>query len=223
MDEKIYFNNNNGDKLSAILSVPEDNSTKSIAILCHGLNSGKDSKTYSALNNILLNNNIATFRFDFYAHGESEGKIEDRSLEEFVEDVLKAIEYVKDKGYNNIGICGTSFGGVASVVAASKNNNIKTLVLKSTGMGQTSRKMSNYIKHFESKSWIKAGEKINIPTLILHGTHDTDVEIELAEELHKAIKTSKLNIYNEADHRFTKQEDFDKSIKEISEFIIKNI
>ena len=130
---------------------------------------------------------------------------------------------MKSKGYIDIGICGTSFGGVASVIVSSKNNAIKVLALKAAGMGQTSRKMSNYMKHFESKTWIKAGEKIKIPTLILHGIQDKDVEIELGKQLHQAIKTSKIIIFDEADHKFSRTEDFDRSIKEISEFIIKNI
>jgi dipeptidyl aminopeptidase/acylaminoacyl peptidase len=113
-------------------------------------------------------------------------------------------------------------GGVASVVAASKRNDVKVLVLKSTGMSQ-SRNMPNYAEHFKKKSWIEAGKKINIPTLILHGKKDEMVEIELGEALHNAIKNSKMIILDEADHRFSRKEDFDKSIREISEFIVKHI
>jgi len=223
MEEKIYFNNDRGDRLSGILSKPDVDTIVPIVILCHGLNSEKNSRTHMALEKVFLENNIATFRFDFFAHGESEGKIDDRSLEEFVENIQKDVEYVKSRGYKDIGLCGTSFGGVASVMVASRNHDIKVMALKAAGMGQTSRKMPNYMKHFETKSWIEAGKKVKIPALIIHGTQDKDVEIDLAEQLHKAIRTSKMIILDGADHRFSRTEDFDRSIKEISEFIIKNI
>jgi len=223
MQDKIWFENNRGNKISAILSTPVKGKNISIILLCHGLNSEKDSTTNIALEKVFLKNNIATFRFDFFAHGESEGKIEDRNLNEFVENILKAIDYVKSQGYKNIGICGTSFGGVASVIAASKSSDLKVMALKAAGMGQTSRKMSNYKKDFDTKSWIKAGTKVKIPTLIIHGTADEDVEVELGIELAKSIKTSKIQLFKEADHKFTKKKDFAKMIKTISEFIIKTI
>lgn len=220
MEEKLYFLDSKGNKVSAIFSRPKNCKDIPVIILCHGLNSGKDSNTNIELEKIFLKNNIASFRFDFFAHGESEGKIEDRSVTRFVDDVLKAIDYLKSKGYKNMGICGASFGGIASVIAASKTSDIKVMALKAAGMGQTSRKMLNYKKDFDSKSWIKAGTKIKIPALIIHGTADEDVEVELGKELAKSIKNSKIILFKDANHRFTKKEDFEKMIKDISEFII---
>ena len=53
--------------------------------------------------------------------------------------------------------------------------------------------------------WIKAGENVDIPTLIVHGSEDKEVEIQLAEELSKSIKSSKLTVINGADHKFSKR------------------
>ncbi|MDO8657041.1 MAG: prolyl oligopeptidase family serine peptidase, partial [Nanoarchaeota archaeon] len=161
--------------------------------------------------------------FDFFAHGESEGNIKDRSVSKFVDGILKAIEYVKKLGYKKIGICGTSFGGLSAVIAASKNSDLKVMALKAPGMGQSSRKLPNYKSDFETKSWIKAGESVKIPTLIVHGSEDKDVEIQFGKELSKSIKSSKLVVFEGADHRFSEKEDCEKSIKDISNFIIKNI
>ena len=222
MKEKTSFLNNYGNKIVGILSDSTDNTDKSVIIMCHGLNSGKDSTTNIALEKIFLNHNIDVFRFDFFSHGESEGKVEDRNVNEFVENILEALEYLKKKGYKNMGIYGASFGGVASVIAASKNSNIMVMALKATGMG-SSRKVSNYKKDFETKSWIKAGNKVKIPTLIVHGTADEDVEVELAKELANSIKTSKIILFKDADHRFTKEKDFEKMIIEISTFIIRHL
>jgi len=73
MKEKLFFKNSKGNKLCGILSsVNKDR----IIILCHGFSSNKDTQTFPILEKI-FNKNISTFRFDFYGHGESEGKFED--------------------------------------------------------------------------------------------------------------------------------------------------
>ena len=222
METKISFKNSHEKKLSAILSTPAPDKILPVIILCHGLDTGKDATTNVKLADIFLKNNIASFRLDFFAHGESEGKIEDRNVEEFVDDILCAIKFLKAKGYKKFGIYGGSFGGVASVIAASRNPDIKIMALKAAGMGQ-SRKMPNYKKDFDSKSWIKAGLKVKIPTLIVHGSVDEEIEVSLAKELAKSIKSSKLEIFKDADHRFSKKEDFDRCVDILSEFIISNI
>ena len=222
MPEKIYLKSESNHKISAIFSRPIKKS-KTIVIMCHGLNSGKDSLTNIELEKIFLQNNVAVLRFDFFAHGESEGNKEYRSVKEFVDNVQKAIDYVKGLGYNNIGLYGASFGGVAATIVASKNSDLKVMALKAVGMGQTSRRMPQYKVDFENKSWIKAGEKVKIPTSVIHGASDEDVEVELGKELAKSIKGSKFKLYAGTDHRFTKKNDFERMIKNISEFIIKHL
>ena len=76
MREKIFFENSKGNKLCGILSNPTNDKNKSIIVLCHGFSTSKESSTYISLEQILNKNNISTFRFDFFGHGESEGKFE---------------------------------------------------------------------------------------------------------------------------------------------------
>jgi uncharacterized protein len=222
MQKKVSFLDTYGNAISGVLTSPANNAT-ALVIMCHGLYSGKNSATNLALEKIFLKNKIATFRFDFFAHGESQGRIEEGSIDKYVDDVLKAIEYVKSKGYENIGLCGASFGGIAVVIAASKTSDIAVIALKAVGMGQTSRKMQNYKKDFETKSWIEAGKKIKMPALIVHGTADKDVEVELSKELSKSIKKSKIVLIKGADHTFSGKENFEKMISIIAEFILNKI
>lgn len=221
MEEKVFFKDSEGNKLSAILSNPNKDQSQ-IVILCHGLNSTKDGSTNKGLKDTFEKHKISTFRFDFFGHGESEGKIEDRSVSKFVDGILKAIKHIKDLGFKKIGICGTSFGGLSAVIAASKSSDLKVMALKAPGMGQKERNLPNYKDDFEIKGWIKAGKEVNIPTLIVHGSEDKDIELKFGEELSKSIRSSKLIVFDGADHRFSKKEDYDKSVKKISEFIIKN-
>ena len=74
---------------------------------------------------------ISTFRFDFYGHGESEGKFEDITLSEAINDVHKAIHFLINAGYERIGLVGSSFGGFASLIAASELPELILLALKS--------------------------------------------------------------------------------------------
>ena len=94
MEEKVFFENSKGDKLCGILSDP---GSKIIVVMCHGFASGKDSNTNKRLQKELNDKGIATFRFDFYGHEESEGDFENITISEAIDDTLKAIElYEKD-------------------------------------------------------------------------------------------------------------------------------
>jgi predicted alpha/beta-fold hydrolase len=57
MQEKVFFLDSKGIKVSAILTTPQKTHAP-IVIMCHGLNSGKDSTTNLALEKIFLNNKI---------------------------------------------------------------------------------------------------------------------------------------------------------------------
>ena len=131
MKQKIFFENSKGIKLCGVLSNPTNDTTKPMIILCHGFSTGKDGRTYVRLEEILNAQEISTFRFDFFGHGESEGKFEEITTSEAVDDVLNAIEFIKRSGYERIGLVGSSFGGIASVFAASRSEDLYVLALKS--------------------------------------------------------------------------------------------
>ena len=86
-------------------------------------------------------------------------------------------------------------------------------------MGHTSRFMPNYEDDFKKKIWIEEAKQIRIPSLIVHGTKDTDVEIELGEALADSIPGSRRLFYEGADYRFSREEDFKRMIDDISNFM----
>lgn len=250
MKEKVYFENSKGDKLCGILSNPSDDVSKPIMIICHGFGTSKDNKTGSELEAIFNEDSISTFRFDFYAHGESEGDFEDITLTEAIDDCLNAIKFLKNKGFSKIGLIGGSFGGMVSLIVASKINELFVLGLKcpvSDLLGNVISKHSKiklsmwklkgiveYKKRFMLKysffedaekynNPYKEYEKIKIPTIIVHGDEDESVPLEQSIKTSKAIKNCQLEIIKGADHYFSKQEDFEKTIELISKFIIENV
>lgn len=81
MLQKLTFTNSKGIELAGILSDP--NKTKEVVmILCHGFSSSKGSNTHLTLERLFNEKNIATFRFDFFGHGESRGNFEDITVSE---------------------------------------------------------------------------------------------------------------------------------------------
>ena len=251
MEEKFFFKDSKGNKVSAVLSDPI-NDKKTIIILCHGFSSNKNRTTYLRLEENLNKYNIATIRFDFYGHGESDGKFEDITTSKAADDILSAIKYVKEKGYKRIGLFGASFGGMASLVAASLSKELYILALKcpvSDILAKTIADISkssleewkkkgyiyyinsvgekfklNYIFYEDAKNinGKEIAEKIKIPTLIVHGDSDITVPVAQSIKTSKLIEDCKLEIIKGADHLFSKKKDFDKMLKLIIDFIVEN-
>jgi len=252
MQEKLFFENTKGNRLCGILANPTSNKDRPIMILCHGFSTSKDSYTYVRLEEILNGKGISTFRFDFFAHGESEGEFEDITISEAVDDILNAIKFMKESGYSKIGLVGSSFGGIASVIVASKTDDLFILALKSPvsdDLGKlVAQESKQEIKTWKEKGFIyytssdgrglklnysffeddkkingyEAAKKIKIPALIVHGDNDEAVPIEQSKKIVGLMENSRLEIIEGADHRYSKPEDFERMLGLISGFIIKN-
>jgi len=252
MKEKLFFKNSKGNKLCGILSNPTSQKRTPIIILCHGFSTSKDGRTYLRLEEILNNNGISTFRFDFFGHGESEGKFEEITTSEAVDDIQNAIQFLKASGYKKIGLFGSSFGGMASIIAASKTNDLYVLALKSPVsdyLGKiSSQEDEQEIKVWKEKGFIyvtapdgrrlklnysffedaervngyQSSKKIKIPTLIVHGDKDETVPIEQSKKTASLIENCRLEIIKGGDHTYSKADNFEKMLDLISKFVIKN-
>lgn len=239
MKEKLFFEDNKRTKLCGILSNPTLSFTKPIVIIAHGLASNKDSKSYVDLEEKCNQRKISTFRFDFHNHGESEGKFEDLKVSQAAVDILSAITFLKNKGYQKIALVGSSFGGMASILAAAKSKDLVALALKAPVSDYSDEIISNIahspVQKWKEKGFIyytnKKGEKlklnysffedaekvkayqeaakITIPTLIVHGDKDKNVPVQQSRKLASVIKNSKLEIIKGADHFFSNPDDFE--------------
>ncbi len=252
MKEKLYFKNSQGIRLCAVLSNPTNNKEKSIIVLCHGFSTSKDGRTYTRLEDILTQRDLSTFRLDFFGHGESEGKFEDITTSEAVDDVLSAIRFLKDSGYVKIGLMGSSFGGLASILAAAKSKEPYVLALKSpvsnhlevlsnrfttkdreywrkkgfvemTGVDDEWHRLNySFYEDAERIDGYEAAQKIRIPTLIVHGDEDETVPLKQSKKTAGLIANCRLEIIKGADHTYSKDEHFERMLKLISEFIVEN-
>ncbi|MGQ0666241.1 MAG: alpha/beta hydrolase, partial [Nitrospiraceae bacterium] len=129
MEDACFFDDSAGHRIAAILATPPS-PTRKIAVLCHGFLSGKNSTTNKTLARMLTERGIATFRFDFFGQGESEGPFEQITNTLAVGQTLSALDLVRQKGYHRIGLMGSSFGGLVAILTAAQRTDLACLALK---------------------------------------------------------------------------------------------
>ena len=203
MVEKIFFKDSKGNRIVGSLSNPSKNTENPIIIICHGFNSKKETIKCVEIEKELIKKNISTLRFDFFGHGESDGKFEDLTISKAVDDVLKAIEFLKEKGYKKIGLVGDSFGGISSINAAAKTNDLYVLGLISP--------VSNYVdkilaqpEWYDHDTWKKQGytyykNEIYGNTIRLNYGFFEDAKNNNGYEAAKKIKIPTLIVHGDED------------------------
>lgn len=228
MNKKIVFTNSRKHKLSGILSISTKSHKELIVIFAHGLGSNKESEKYEDFKKLLIKKDIGVFRFDFHGHGESEGKFEDVTINEGADDVDSAINYLKNLGYKNIGLVGTSFGGISSIMAASKNPDLKFLGLiapvsipeKLSELRSPETDMLKKPFHLDKiNNGYKIADKIKMPVFIVHGDKDNVVPISHSIEFCKLLSDCKLEIIKGGDHRLRTNGNYERVLKLMSDFI----
>ena len=125
--KKIIFINSLNQKLVGNL---EDCGKDYLVIHCHGYGSNKNSETATALQQELARNKISSFAFDFSDTGESEGKTSDLTVSAGIDDLKSAIGYLKNLGFQNFALSGSSFGGSVALNYAVGDQSIRALALK---------------------------------------------------------------------------------------------
>lgn len=239
--EKITFTNGRGLALSGVLSDPGD--AEGCVVMCHGLASSKESETFLRLQDILNERGLATFRFDFSGHGDSEGKFEDITPSQGMDDALHAVVAIRERGYSKLALVGSSFGGYAAYIAAAKTPHLSCVALKcpvadfasldtkklveddldawkERGYTTFAGKRLNYSYAEDSQHAIAydALSHIDAPVLIVHGSADRVVPVAQSKKAAELIRRCTLVVIDGANHRFS--EHFDEMVSSISEFLL---
>lgn len=129
MERAVTFLDPLGHRVAAILAAPAAPTTK-LAVLCHGFLSNKNSTTNKALTRILIERGIATLRFDFFGQGESDGPFEAMTVSTAVGQAHTALAWGAAEGYRDMGLVGSSFGGLVGLLAAAQTPTLRCLALK---------------------------------------------------------------------------------------------
>ena len=220
MEEPFSFTDSLGHRVASILTVP-DSGTERIAVLCHGFLSSKTSTTNRTLTRMLTERGIATFRFDFFGQGESEGPFQDITNTLAVAQTMAAVDLMKQKGFRLIGLMGSSFGGLVSILTAAQRTDLACLALKCPVvdfaeelrlefgeqemarwkatdtipniMGGAGRIPLRYAFYEDSLRRIayEPARSITAPTLIVQGDRDEHVPLHQSRRLYEALGVKK--------------------------------
>ncbi len=190
-ERKVHFTSTH--TLYGVLSVP-DESRKDIVILCHG---GGTSTRESLINRDVAAGleriGIASLRFDFTGHGESEGRPEEATIAQWVADIGAAARFLKEEGFRRFVLLGSSRGGSAALRAAA-GGDLACLVL----ISPTSR-----FEDFSERP--AAARACRAPTIIIQGDHDRSIPMAQSRDLCGMIPSCTLEVVKGADHNYTEK------------------
>lgn len=122
-------------KLSAVVQRPALTAGEKcpMVILCHGFGGDKEARLFTLMADTLQAHGIASVRFDFDGHGESEGRFVDMTVPKEIDDAKCVYRYVANLPFvdaSNIGMAGHSQGGVVTGMAAGDlGQRLKAIVL----------------------------------------------------------------------------------------------
>ncbi|MBI2534099.1 MAG: alpha/beta fold hydrolase [Deltaproteobacteria bacterium] len=249
-EERISFTNSHGDTLSGVLHHPAQGASRGAVILCHGMESNKDSDKLVLLSRALAQGGVMVLRFDFRYVGESSGRFEDITYSGEVEDLTAAHSLVQSRNPGGkTAILGSSMGGTVALLFAAQEPGLAALVTvaapihperfptrvltpaqteewRAQGFTRYNGQRINLslLHDLESLNVPKAVKKITCPVLILHGDADEIVPVEEAYELNACLINSKrLSILPAADHRLSNPAAMQRAIAEALDWLTQHV
>lgn len=100
-------------KLFTIINRPAAEEKVPLVILCHGFSGNCQSAFMNSLSESIVEQGMATLRFDFNGHGHSEGEFRNMTVVNEIEDLKDVIGWARKQSWvKNISLVGHSQGGV---------------------------------------------------------------------------------------------------------------
>lgn len=231
MQTKFSVKNPSGQKIVGFINRPKGSVLLETIVFCHGFKGYKEQKYIEFLANKLSKKFcFVSFDFT-NGIGESEGDILNISAGHYLKDLKTVFSYVRNLDFVNkekINIGGASFGGMVSVLFASEKPAIKSLILQASVFRPGELHSDIDSKEWKKKGFwwfhsngknidIKVGYqfyedrltydmsnavgKIEVPTLVIHGSIDDSVPFEQSQDLLNCLKVKKeLFIIENAPH-----------------------
>lgn len=202
-----------------------------MAIIFHGFTANRNTSLLKEITNSLRDENIASVRFDFNGYGDSDGKFENMTVLNEIEDANAILNYVKtDPHVRNIYLVGHSQGGVvASMLAGLYPDLIKKVVLlapaatlKSDALKGNTQGVTYNPDHIPDRLpfkdltlggfYLRIAQQLPIyevsaqftkPVCLIHGTDDTVVSPNASKKYDQIYQNSTLHLIEGADHCFS--------------------
>jgi len=229
--QSVEFRSEDGTPLSGWY-IPRDQA-KAVLVLAHGMTAERSQMIPWA--EFLWKDGYSLLLFDFRAMGKSGGKICTMGLRE-PDDVLAAVDFVSSLPENSdlpVGLFGFSMGGISSIYAASRNEEIAAVVSHGAfatldrAISQRCRKhfgpMAPIVEKWArtlGQRWYPANSSevspISVvgniaprPILLVNGALDNIVVVKNAEDMAALTSSSKLWILPNSGHAFPKRIDLE--------------
>jgi pimeloyl-ACP methyl ester carboxylesterase len=128
---QVEFRSLDGLRLRGTLAVPSSVRGPAVVLVHGGGVTREEGGFFAGLASGLAEAGLPALRFDFRAHGESEGQGEDLTIAGVANDIRAAVTHVREvTGSGPVGLIGASFGGgISAFFAARYPDQIRRLVL----------------------------------------------------------------------------------------------
>ncbi|OZD18245.1 alpha/beta hydrolase [Rhodococcus sp. 06-156-3C] len=221
-------------RIAAVLDTPiaatEDRVP--LVIVMSGLTCSKEDPTIAAMAKELNDRGVATVRFDFNGHGESDGAQFDMTVPSEIEDALAVYRYVRSVDtFSTVSLVGHSQGGVvAGMLAGTLSDEIRRLVMMSpAGVLKENCKQGwilgaiidpgdipervelpglnftlgrEYIRTAQTLPIFETSTLYNGPVCIIQGREDEIIPLATAETYHANYQHSELHILDGQNHEY---------------------
>ncbi|HXG51197.1 MAG TPA: alpha/beta fold hydrolase [candidate division Zixibacteria bacterium] len=247
-EERVSFPNGRGDTLVGVLHRCAKSDSGAV-ILCHGMDSNKESEKLVYLARALAERGTTALRFDFAYTGESTGRYEDITYTGGVEDLRAAYALVKAAAGGKIGLFGSSMGGTVALLFAAREPGVAALVtvaaplhperfpsrvLSAEGLkawrdqGVTyyngRRLNATLLRDLEQLDVAAAAARVVCPALVIHGDADAVVPVDEAYELYERLAGPKrLSILPGTDHRFSDPAMMERAMAEALDWLVERV
>jgi len=218
-------------------------------ILCHGMESDKNSEKLIFLGRQLAQSGVLVLRFDFAYVGESSGKFEDITYSGEVDDLSSAYAWVQSRRPDKTALLGSSMGGTVALLYAAREPSVAGVVTVAAPLhperfprrvltaaqleewrerGFTTyngRRLNvSLLEDLERLDVAAAARNVGCPVLILHGDADEVVPVDEAYELNSCLVNSKrLSILKGGDHRISTPALMQQAVDESLAWLIEHV
>jgi pimeloyl-ACP methyl ester carboxylesterase len=214
MAERVTFPSSTGPRLAGIIDRPPGK-VRGWGVFSHGFTLGKDSPASARICKQLAADGIGMLRFDALGLGDSEGDWGDGSFTVKVDDVVRACEFMNERGTPAGILIGHSFGGAAVIAAARESPGVRAVVTVCAPVDPSHAEKQydavvDRVLAEGSAEWLVGGRKLTLkkafvedvrnarlkekihglklPLLILHSPTDNTVGIANASEIFQTAR-----------------------------------
>lgn len=161
MEKPLRFRNRRGLVLAADLLRPPGAGAFPAVVFAHGWGSSRRSGRNRRIAEALREEGIAALLLDFTGHGDSEGRLDEVTLDDQIGDLHDSIDLLAGLGdLVPVGVAGSSSGGAVAVAEAADDPRVAALVLRAPS----------------ADTDFGAARRISAPTLLVQGARDPLLE-----------------------------------------------